>query len=480
MDKLNRRSKHKRGFLTLEILIAMAVIILALGSVLLVSAGNQSLLVDSEISRDALNLAEQSIENEEALASKDFKLVNPSTTSIAIDPITYTKEISVTTEPDFFTKMVTAKISWAGTFGRTQNITLNTLLTDFKNVVSGDTCNSNLTGNWTNSSIKTTKQITDQVTDIDAYENKLYVTTNNSSANNPTFHIYSIDTSDPDDPELNLDNEIDNDTNNTGLNALAIESNSFGSYAYVASASSFSKGQMQVIDLGGSLPTILKTYKIPTSLVSGTGVGNSIFYKNNYVYLGLTKTGSGPEFNIIDVSNPSSPFWVGGYAVGNDINTIYVNGNYAYLGTPNSQELITLNISDPYNTYKVGGYNSPTGSGNGKSMYLVGDTLYLGKTTGVGFDFHILDNTNPATNLSQLGGVDIGNGNSINGLIIRDYLAFMLTNTNFQILNIKDPSTITSYITPITLPSGTGKAMDCEGNNMFVGTSTGAVYIISS
>lgn len=470
---------HQRGFFTLEILIAMAVIILALGSAVLVSGSNQSLLIDSEINSEAINLAEKSIENEQALAVKDFKLVNPTTNTETVGLITFRKEISVSPLSDYFTKKVTARVSWPGTFGRSPEVSFDTLVTNYQNSSDGDTCDSELTGDWTKAQIKKTFKITDLITDIDAYEGKLYITTNNSSTNNPTFHIYNIDISDPDEPTLILNKEIDNDTNNAGLNAVAVASSSFGNYAYAASGSSFTKGQLQVVDLNGSTPAILKTYKIPTSLVSGSGIGNSIFYKNNYVYLGLTKTGSGPEFNIIDVSNPSSPIWVGGYAIGNDVNTIYVSGNYAYLGTPNTQELITLNISDPYNIYKVGGFNALSGAGNGKSIYVVSDKLYLGKTQGAGFDLHILDNTNPETNLPQLGGVDIGSTNSIDGVIVRDYLTFLLTNKNIQILDTSDSSAITSYITPITLPSGTGTSMDCEGNYLYLGTDNGNMYIVS-
>ena len=101
---------------------------------------------------------------------------------------------------------------------------------------------------------------------------------------------------------MNIDNDI---KVNSGLMAVAVASSTSGSYAYVASASSFARGQLQIIDISNpASPAVVATYTIPTSVVSTAGSGNAIFYKDGYVYLGLTKTSAdGSEFNIIDVKD---------------------------------------------------------------------------------------------------------------------------------------------------------------------------------
>jgi hypothetical protein len=216
------------------------------------------------------------------------------------------------------------------------------------------------------------------------------------------------------------------------------------------------------------------------------GVGNAIAYKDGFVYLGLKSTGgNGPEFHVIDVHTASNPVEIGHWpasgSLGNDVNAITLRNKYIYLATPNSQELKVIDVHDPANPTAVGSFDAPGGSGNGKSSYTVGDNLYLGRTLG-GNELYILDITNPATTLSSLGSFDIGS-DSLNGLIVRDYLAFGLTNNQLHIFNIKDPSAISEYATPLDLPgssSSGGSDLDCEGNVLFAGTNTnGGLYVIS-
>lgn len=267
----------------------------------------------------------------------------------------------------------------------------------------------------------------------------------------------------------------------TGLNAVTVA----GNYAYVATNAGPASGQFQVIDVSGEIPLIKAT--LAMTGVTGVGTqaqGQSIFYKNGYVYLGLTKTLTGPEFNIIDVHNPLNPLWIGGYNVGSVVNSIFVSGKFAYIGTANSQEILTLNISDPVNPVYVGGYNAPDAVGSGKSLDLVGDNLYLGRTfTPANPEFYILNNTIPTAILpTPLGTKEIGS--SVNGLLIRDYLAFLIsTNSQLQFWNIRNPSAIYSYATPVPLPNnGIGVALDCEGNYIYTASNfanTGSILIVS-
>ncbi len=60
---------------------------------------------------------------------------------------------------------------------------------------------------------------------------------------------------------------------------------------------------------------------------------------------------------ILDVSNPLAPIEMSDFNVGtNNINTVVVAGDYAYLGVDNGN-LVILDISDPYAPTETGGYD---------------------------------------------------------------------------------------------------------------------------
>lgn len=657
---LCRGYDSRGGFSTLEILLAMTIFILVISAITLLSPGNVAVSVDSQTNVEALNKTEELLETEQALARKDFKMVTPTTTVENSAGVSYTKKVTVATLPDFFTKRVTASVSWPATYGRAQSVSLTALLTNFENAQGGDTCDSITTGDWQHPQIKNVvtdfaTRIGDSagtygITDTDAYQGKLYVTVNNTTAPSPigpkaptsasdnnavgtltwsnpsrvtandnsnasvsllgtnishylkatnfgfsipqtatitgitvdvwrsasgnsggnaakdsevkivksngsvgalnkalsatwqtsktditygssqdlwnetwtptdinssnfgaviavtgsgastnrtasvdyisitvsyhlkTFFIFNIAAPSETNPSLlgSLDN---GQTVSAGLNAVATAENyAFVANGYGANWSTCTQAdncaQLQIIDTTNpSAPTVLSNFKVPG--VTGTGgqaVGQSIFYKDGYVYLGLSKTGTGPEFNIIDAHNLANPIWLGGYSVGNGLNAIYVNRQYAYLATANSQELITLNIGDLTHPTAIGGYDAPDSVGTGKSIYTVGDKLYLGRTvTAANPELYVLNNENPSAMISSaLGAKEIGS--SVNGLIARSNLVFIVTTgAQFQTWDASVPDNMNQYASPLSLVSGgTGISLDCEGNYFYAAANNGS------
>jgi hypothetical protein len=500
-------------------MIAMVILVMTFTAVMLVVFGNQSILTDSATNAEALTKAQGMLEEEQALARKDFRLVNPTSTPDGI----YQKAVTVVTQSDYFTKKITATITWTGDHLRPEYSSLSALVTNFENGVGGSTCDSVLSGNWASPQIQngfpfsTTDFATlagdaaglYPVTDVDAYAGRLYATVNNTSANaKPTFFIFNIKT--PANPTLW--GSVDTSTTvSPGLNAVAVATSSSQNYAYVASAydANFSTcpaapyftptpancAQLQIINITNpAAPVVAANFEIPTSTppyVVGYGgslnaIGKSIFYRDGYLYLGLSKTSSGPEFNVIDVHNPTTPHWVGswpapGTSSGNAVNAIYVQGHYAYLATPdNTNEVIVLDISNPGNPIKVASFDAPLGSGNGKSLDIVGDTLYLGRTSG-GSEFYTVDITNPLAPVA-LGHVDLGSV-SVTGTLVRDSLAFLLAGTQLVIKNITNPAAPVAAGS-LGLPAGgTGAALDCEGNYLYAASNDagghGALSVIS-
>jgi hypothetical protein len=475
----------ERGFSTLEILIAMTIMVMCLSAVISVSFGSQSMLVDSQTNSEAINKAQELLEWEQAQARKDFNLVNPWPQSLpdpdepdcpseVITDDIYTKKVCVS-QPDLFTKKITARISWKDEHNRDLKVELSALVTNFENAIGGDTCNSILTGNWTIPNIKSFfvgNTNNDASLSVDAYKQKLYVAISDADATNtPTLFVYNI--TDPLNPILI--SSVDNDADiKAGISDIRVADK----YLYVAKAAGPGSGQLQIFDISGTTPVkVGNDFKVTGA--GGTGdhaIGNSIFYKDGYVYLGLTATAFGPEFHIIDVHDSYNPLEVGYWPqtdnLGSTINAVYTKGKYIYLATADTKDLIVLDITDFTSPSKVNDFDI-SGDSYGKSLSVIGDTIYLGRTFGSD-EFYAL-NASDSLAISEYSHLDTGSG--INALIIRDYLAFFVTTGGqLQMIRVDDPTAISFYGTAVDLlPSprtGSGTAMDCEGNYFYVGSVT--------
>lgn len=516
-----------RGFSTVEMLIAMAVMIMVLSAVILLAFGSQSLLADSQTDAEALSLAQLLLEAQQALARQDFNLVEPTTTVQTIGGLAYTEQLQSTLQSDYLTKKLVATVSWTGDHDRSEYVSLTTYVTNFENVVGANTCDSNPTGDWTHPTIHNSTTALAQlvgdpsgtytVTGVDAYFNRLYVT---ATANSPTAkNFFIFNTIDPSNPTLLGSLDTSGSGVSSGGAAVVAATSTGSNYAYVANsyAANFNTctpnltganggncAQLQIIDITDPANPVLKvSYEIPTTTLvahvtgSGGAAGNSIFYKNGYIYLGLTKTTTGPEFNIIDVHNPLNPVWVAGYQLGYTVNSIFVKDDYAYVahptdsGTTTEEQVTVFDVSDPTHPKRVSDYHAPDNQGNGKALYAVGNTLYLGRTvntTSSDRDFYILNNTDPASllgnnpNAPQPPGQKVST--SINGLVVRGGLAFLLGGTSgtpgsLIVSNISNPAQVVTQTT-VALPSNSsGAALDCEGNTLYAASndSSGRGYL---
>ena len=218
---------------------------------------------------------------------------------------------------------------------------LSALVTNFENAVGGKTCDSVLAGDWTHPNIDSqvfSNTSAGSSVSVDAYKQKLYIAISNASSTNAsTIFVYGL--ADPKHP--NLISQIDNYLLGIkkGINDIHVTDE----YLYAAKATGPGSGQLQIFNISGSTPNQISP-DFEAGGVSGIdnqAIGNSIFYKDGYIYLGLTATASGPEFHIIDVHDPANPFEIGSWPqsgnLGNDINDIYVKGRYVYLATSNGK-----------------------------------------------------------------------------------------------------------------------------------------------
>ncbi len=501
MKALSIGKNISRGGSTLEILIAFTILTLTLSATAMVIFGNQYAALAAQRNQEALYKAQGQLEDARATARLDINLVNATTSSEANGSLVYTKSLTVS-QIDLFKKQATSTVSWTQN-GRVLSVTLSTILGDASNVQGGSTCSSVLTGNWNNPQLGSAVDIGSNpsgnpITGLQVFNKKIYLSTANTHGHNDDFYIYDTSVT-PTSPTLV--GSIDANGLTPGLNAVAIASTSAGIYAYVANANpsnwntcnaSASCAQVQVISVSNpASPSVVKNIKIPatsTPFVVGTGgqaIGNTVAYKNGYLYIGLTKTGSGPEFVIYDVGaaagSPTNPKYVGSYTVGRGINNIAVSRGYAYLATSdNTREVLVLDVHTPSAPTAVGLFDASgsSGFGAGYSQAIVGNTLYFGRNyVSNAPEFYALNITTPASTLAVVASLDVGtpaSTQSINGLTIRNNLAFFVTTSFLQIYNIaniQNPVLIKSF--DISSNGSVGAASGCEGNYLYVGAYRG-------
>lgn len=305
--------------------------------------------------------------------------------------------------------------------------------------------------------------------------------------------FYVLDITTPDAPTF--DRGLGSNSVTTGFTDVAVAEGATTKFAFVSTNSDVR--QLQIIDLQPTTPEVVATYQVPGI---DDASANTIFYKDGYVYLGLEKSIDGPEFVIIDAHNPLALIApIGTYAVDAGVKDIYVKNNYVFLATDdNARELVVLDVNDLAHPTLRGVYDAPgtTGFGYGTALYTVGDTLTMGRSYVSGApEFAILDTATGAPTL--LGTSDVGpnasSPYSINGLLVRDYLTFVLTGSpsaggRLQILNTANPAALVTDAT-LTLPNtGSGVALDCEGNYLYAAsvplsgtfTNRGSISIITA
>jgi hypothetical protein len=460
-----------RGQSVLEILIALAIVALSASSAVAVLFSGRSLLLDAQMENRALNLARQDFETSRATGQTNFSgLANSS--SISGD---FTRE-TVVESVNSYTKKVTNKVSWKTNPLRTQKVELVTLVTDWRNISPpadpGDSGGGGISGDWKNPTTLGSVDLGpgNSATDLDVINKIVYMSAEAAAEEKPDFFI--VDAANGQNPTI-----ISSLNTGPSLNAVDVS----GNYAYVANRDD--DAQLQIIDVSNrSNPTLVSSFDLPG--VSGSGaVGQSVFYANSKVYV-ATKKAEGPEFHIIDVSNPLNPTALGSFEVNGAVNMIEARNNIAYIAwAGDNYELKILDVSNPASVAELSRYNAPGDSEDGKSLYVVGNKLYLGRSLGGNHEnhheFHILD-VSSSTSPQNLGSKDLGA--DLNDLRVRDYLAFLGTsdaNKEFQVWNISDPANIALWSSFNFPQMATG--VDYEDNLVYVSVrSNDALRIITS
>lgn len=480
------KSIGNKGQTLVEALVAIGVFLVSINAIIFLLFAAQSIFVDTQRNQEALNYASDGIEAAKSIRDRSWDELTDGEHGLLFSDNQWTfsgtsdsknnltRKIVITTQSGDI-KDVKSVISWQTNPLNPRTLQTEEILTRWRDILAsksgGDNGGSGLSGNW--GSPRTLGSIDlgpgNSATDLDVLNKIVYITAEASAAAKPDFFI--VNATNGENPYI-----VSSINTGPGLNTIDVA----GNYAYVENKDI--NAQLQIIDVSNkNNPVLIKSYKLPG--VSGdNAVGQSIFYWDSKVYIGTQKA-DGPEFHIIDVSNPLNPVALGSYEFDADVNAIYVSGNTAYAATSANAELTILNISNPSNITVLSVYDAPGDSEDGKSLYLVANKLYLGRTVGGNHsnhhEFHILD-ISSSTSPQNLGSKDLAA--DLNDLCVRDNLAFLATpdpNKEFQVWDISNPANISLWASFNFPQVATG--IDYEDNMIYVSVrSNDALRIITS
>ncbi len=244
--------------------------------------------------------------------------------------------------------------------------------------------------------------------------------------------------------------------------------------SFIFAAQNSSTSQLAVIDIHDPRQPFLVTSSTLPAVTGSRPQGWSIYYFDQKVYIGTRRT-AGHEFHVYDVSNPAHPVWLGSREVNHNINSITVRSTTAYLATSgNIRDLIVLDVSDPRNITQKAVLDLP-GSEDGKSLFVVGNTLYLGRfktsNNSPNHDFYALDISDVPLggNISLLGFYNVRA--DVNALRVFGPYAFLATSDPLREFVVLDVSSSTSIFSPKSLDfSSKATGLDYENASLVIST----------
>lgn len=446
---------NMRGFSTLEILLAMSIVIVSMCSIALLVFGEEDSVIHDDQAARAQSLLEDTLTQEGHLATQDFDLLVDATSTQG----TYTIAVSAPLQADYLTKNVTIRVSWADPYHNSHHVETSTLMTNYTAEDGGNTCDSTLRGNWQQPLVHTYATIPNtSLSGIDVYHGKAYVTgdtTNNKT--DSTFFVY--DTARDDDLTASFD-----DATSTKYGLTAVYATDHMIYAL----------SVHSPDLWMVHPHTYatSTYRME-GVASDTG-GKSLIYKDNLLYAGLEKT-EGGELHVIDVHDVSHPEETLHRDFGTSVNALKMYASsllVAVSDTPSQQRFFIL---DPTNLSTQDSFSEGDAMGGnggyGKSFATFGHWLFFGRTSSSNLysdTWPELYSFDPVSQgLAPQASVLLGPTVGVNAILVRYPLVFLLTSkSELQMYTISGPTSLNLYAT--TSIPGNGVAMDCEGNTLYV------------
>ncbi|MBI2542782.1 MAG: tail fiber domain-containing protein [Candidatus Aenigmarchaeota archaeon] len=265
------------------------------------------------------------------------------------------------------------------------------------------------------------------------------------AANISGYAFTIVDISDPNRPAV-----VGGNASNIGINSIYVA----GKYAYLGtdvsgatcSGTAIDGCEVQIYDITnisgpkpvGGINTALKV--------------KQVFVQGKYLYVALGYSAStcagttltGCEFQVYDVSNPSSPTALGGFQFDASVSSrgaqgLYVDGKYAYVThgsiTTLSWVNTVLDVSNPSVPINISAFGN--GNAHGTGIFKQGNYVYRVGDAGANQDFGIFNASNPAS-MTKVGGINGFNGV---GVFVAGRYAYVGAVNNFvQIIDISNPA----------------------------------------
>ena len=462
------------GIATMEILLAMVILTLALTAVILVLFGGQSVTTDAQTNQEALYIAQEDIEDVRSQSRGSVSDFNSITSTPVTSEDIYDKQILVS-DISQCTKRVTSNVNW-DLEQRPQAVSLATILTSVDAVIEvGGFCgpDSEPVSEWWYPNTFVSVDLKDfggpnngtSATSIDLINrdgNKYVVLgTKHSTTGTHDVWIFDVTSCVFDDDPANCIPTLAGSGNASNTSDGLNDIDSISNFAFAANNEN--QGQFFAVDLSDlSDPVVAASTSLPGVDSNGSyPQGRKVFYFNDRVYVGINET-AGSEFHVYDVSDPANPAHLGELELTHNVHDIIVRGDYAYLATSdNSGEVMVIDISDPSSMIHpdISGmkFNAP-GNYDGNALYLLGSKLYLGRDGNYNdpdiHNFFILDISNPAS-ITSLGSKYIRRNPNISlgilTLVVSGKFAFMGTddsNAEFQVFVVDNPADIRNCSEP--------------------------------
>ncbi|HEY5823357.1 MAG TPA: fibronectin type III domain-containing protein, partial [Cyclobacteriaceae bacterium] len=166
----------------------------------------------------------------------------------------------------------------------------------------------------------------------------------------------------------------------------------------------------------------------------------SVFVQGNYAYV----TGySSTRLEIIDISNPTNPIHKSNITAGNNPKAVQISGNYAYVIDNFSDRFFVFDISNKSNPVLKATINTDISNGiylvDPTDLFISGNYIYIldsghGKLT-------IFDISNPLVPVHKS---SVSIGSSPRSIHIQGNYAYIGSNKSFQILDITNSTTPSS------------------------------------
>ncbi len=452
------------GMGTLEIIIAFAILMIAITGVIIVSFGNQSIAVDSELNNSALYLAERQLEKAYASSTADFSSL-ASVGSTPVDPSDpdnpFTKKLDIFDVSECV-KHATSTISWWTGTPRPQETSFISIFTSTSTsaAMGGDCETEDSEEDWDNPqrfasdtlnpAKSTTIDVLDKIAYLGSDKRPFLAIADTRDAvlgqNSALFVSFANG--------FNADGKIIDQ-----INDIDVYKNTENGKTYALIAMASSTAQFAIIDVTDiKNPSLVAARSLAGVDPMGSQPnGYRVYYYDKKAYV-LTRETSGPEFHIFDVSTPNNPVELGtGTKLigptppnGTTVNDFVIRNGIAYFAAEkDTAELLVYDVSDPFHILHLAGatVNLP-GNQNGASVFLLGNKLYLGReVVSGGPEFYIFNASSPKT---AVGGLPIVGSPTevgtdvlaIRGISRFAFLATSKSKEEFQVWNVPTSGTV--------------------------------------